>query len=175
MNESSSVCITSRRSLFSRRPTFLFNGKPRDLRIQTKGVGLTVSDANGLLCSGDGGPTVNTRQGRLSVSYPKDTGVRRSLELGQKKWLWRQNAQAGDVSLSRYFSELHRWGGLKDRIFHCIENAEPPEERYLLSQRRHSLAPDLALESVGTALDLNFMIALMVFFWIEVEEERRPY
>jgi hypothetical protein len=175
MNESSSVCVTARRSLFNRRPTFLIDGMPRGLRIQTKGVGLTVSDADGLICSGDGGPGVITRSGTLSVSYPKGTGSRRRLELGQKTWMWRQKAQASDISLSRYFSELRRWGGIKDRIFHCIENAEHPEERYLLSQRRHSLVSDASIESVGAVADFNFMMALMVFFWIEVEQERRPY
>jgi hypothetical protein len=35
--------------------------------------------------------------------------------------------------------------------------------------------PKASVESIGAKFDLNFMIALVVFFWMEIEEERRPY
>jgi hypothetical protein len=124
MDESSSFCITTGRGFFGRQPKFLVNGSPGELQAKTKGTGLTVFDADGLLCSCDGGPAVMTRHGKLSVSYTKDPGVQRNLEIGSKKWLWRQKAEANDIGLSRYFPELNRWGGIKDRIFHRIENLE---------------------------------------------------
>jgi len=175
MSDGSSVCIAARGQLFGRRPTFFINGVPLNLRIKTNGASLSVYDVDGLLCSADGGCSVTTRQGNLSVGYSNSAGVWRVLEFGGEKWLWRLRADLRDIKLSRHFSGLRRWGGIKDRIFHCIENEGNPERRYLLSQRRHSLVFDISIESMGAVMDINFMMALMVFFWSELEEARRPY
>jgi hypothetical protein len=177
---SSGSCVEVRgRLLFRRSPLLVLNGEESArivVRLE-KWPGLEVLDQDGILCSCDGGMNVRTRFGPLHVrrieQSQKDTDKEwRQLEFQTRLWSWHRFASGAEQVKSRFAPQLRTWGGVRARIFHVLSTRGVTDERYLISERRHSLATQVAVENLGATFCMNFMLIIAAQYWSELEAER---